>query len=79
MGAVAYGRRVREDRTSVSYTFGIEPGSPDGVLVVPVADPDAWYVDGSDERPAAALRVLGKAVRTFRSTGGWPESVAFQS
>lgn len=79
MGAVAYGRKVREDGASVSYTFGIEPASPEGVLVIPVADPDAWYVEGGEARPVAALRVLGKAVRTFRSSGSWPDVVAFQS
>lgn len=79
MGAVAYGRKVREDDERVSYTFGVGPTSPAGVLVVPVTDPDAWYVEGSSARPVAALRVLGKAVRTFRSTGGWPETVVFQS
>lgn len=79
MGAVAYGRKVREDEASVSYTFGVEPVSPEGVLIIPVTDPDAWYVDGSEARPAAAQRVLGKAVRTFRSSGRWPDAVAFQS
>lgn len=79
MGAVAYGRKVREDDESVSYTFAIEPAAPEGVLVIPVVDPDAWYVDGSDARPTAALRVLGKAVLTFRRSGSWPEVVAFQS
>ncbi|WP_148234418.1 hypothetical protein [Cellulomonas flavigena] len=63
----------------MSYTFGVEPTSPAGVLVIPVAAPDAWYVDGSEARPAAALRVLGKAVRTFRGSGSWPDAVAFQS
>lgn len=79
MGAVAYGRKVHEDDARVSYTFAIEPTRPEGVLVIPVADPDTWYVEGRDDKPKAALRILGKAVLTFRREGSWPDVVAYQS
>lgn len=79
MGAMAYGRKVREDDASVSYTFSGETTEPEGVLVIPLTDPETWYVEGRDHKPLTALRVLGKAAKLHRLSGSWPDTVIFQS
>ncbi|UJP39838.1 hypothetical protein [Cellulomonas palmilytica] len=79
MGGVAYGRKVDESPDEVRYAFGATPELGEGVLVVPVADLDAWCVQGSPERPLSAQWVLVKALRVRRTSGRWPERVAFRS
>lgn len=71
MGFMACGRKVREDERSVAYAFGTSPEDADGgVLVIPVDDVEAWYVDGAaDARPPSARRVAGKAVRLRERCG----------
>ena len=74
MGFMAYGRRVAETADEVRYAFGTSETDPEaGVLVIPVADPDSWFVDGREDRPLAARRVLGKALRLHQQAGEWPE------
>lgn len=80
MGFIAYGRKVAQTRDEVRYAFGISEDDPDaGVLVIPVADPESWFVEGRDGQSMAARRVLGKAVRLWRTTGEWPERASFYS
>lgn len=79
MGAAAYGTRLGQDEVHVRYSFATDPAAPEGVLVIPLADPEGTYAEGHDRLPPAASRVLGKAVRMHRQTGTWPERVAFQA
>lgn len=79
MGAQAWGVRLGLDDVEVRYSYAPELDPPQGVLVIPLADPDASYAEGRDALPHAAQRVLWKALRVHRQTGTWPERVAFQS
>jgi hypothetical protein len=80
MGFMAYGRKVAETADEVRYAFGESEGDPEaGVLVIPVADPESWYVDGREGHPRAAQRVFGKAARLRRQAGEWPEWASFYS
>ena len=81
MGMLVRGRKVRQSATEVAYSFGFEADAPDGVLVIPVDDVAAWYVDGSDAYPSpvAARRVMAKAYRLRCAEGSWPEDVTFAS
>lgn len=74
MGFAAYGRRLDEGPEVVRYAFGIDEHDPEaGVLAIPVADPEQWYVDGRTDRPKSASVVAVKAVRERERTGAWPE------
>ncbi|UZN03864.1 hypothetical protein [Cellulomonas sp. S1-8] len=79
MGAAAYGSRLSQDDVHVRYSFGVDPGVPEGVLVIPLDDPGAVYAEDRDRLPMDAERVFWKALRMHRQTGTWPEHVAFQS
>lgn len=79
MGAIAYGRKLREDAAAVACSFGITPQDPEGVLVIPLHDLDAWYVEGQDRTPFEASRVFAKAVRLRGATGRWPDEAMFFS
>jgi hypothetical protein len=79
MGTMGFGRKVREDGDSVRYEFGVDPAVVEGVLVVPVADVDSWYVQGSDDRPFTAQIVLHKALRLHRRDRAWPVDASFYS
>lgn len=80
MARLVYGQLVEFTDQAVIYQFAEnQDDNWDGTLVIPHADPEAWYVDGIDERPSAASAVALKARRAFDKTGEWPEGVAFQS
>jgi hypothetical protein len=79
MGAIAYGRRLRQDASAVAYTFGLDPDEPDGIVVIPLDDPGSWYVEDAADRPLAAEHVVIKAYRLHRTTGAWPEIASFFS
>lgn len=70
-----WGRKVGETPTTVSYAFGDGPDAVRGVVVIPVDDVDACHLEGGtreDLGPDGAA-VCGKAVRTFRASGAWPQ------
>ncbi len=79
MGTTGYGRRVAEDGRTVRYAFGAGPGKIDGILVIPVDDPDGWFVEGREDRPVVARNVLHKALRSRRRAGEWPRDASFFS
>lgn len=74
MASSAYGRLVSADGEHARYDYGTAPDDPGrGVLVIPVRDPEAWLIEGRDDRPRMAGSVMARAVRGFESTGAWPE------
>ena len=79
MGTTGYGRRVAEDDRAVRYAFGAGPDEIDGILVIPVDDPDGWYVEGREDRPVVARNVLHTALRWRRREGAWPRDASFFS
>ena len=91
MAGMAFARRVGESATEVRYAFGATPAADEGVLVIPVADVDAWRVEGADDesdvrrddrpddRPLSARWALLKVLRMYRKEGRWPERAAFYS
>lgn len=79
MAAMGFGRLVGEDSQSIRYEFGPDPQSIEGVLVIPLRDPEQWFVDGSSSKPVLARNVLQKALRLHRRDGAWPRSASFFS
>ncbi|HYQ74681.1 hypothetical protein [Cellulomonas sp.] len=79
MGTTGYGRRVAEDGGVVRYAFGTGPDAVDGILVIPLDDPDRWYVEGREDRPVLARNVLHAALRSRRREGAWPRDASFFS
>ena len=79
MATMGFGRLIGEDPRAVRYEFGTSPESIEGTLVIPVDDPDSWYVDGSTTKPALARNVLHKALRLHRRDGAWPRNASFFS
>ncbi|GAA3805637.1 hypothetical protein CSO01_04550 [Cellulomonas soli] len=77
MAGAAYGRKIAETMAAVRYTYGREPDTVEGTLVIPTEDPDAWYIEDSDERPMHASWVFIKAYRAWRASGEWPERSSF--
>jgi hypothetical protein len=78
MGFMAFGHKESETADKVRYAFGASADDPEaGVLVIPVADLEAWYVEGRKDRPMSAQRVFGKACRIHRDSGDWPEWASF--
>lgn len=77
MAAIVYGRKLREDAEQVAYSFGRAPDTSEGILVIPVENIDAWYVEGHEGESVSARRILQKAVRLQRRTGSWPEDASF--
>lgn len=76
MAVIVYGRKVREDAAEVAYSYGSAPDAPEGVLVIPVGDVDAWHVEGQEGEPFGARRVFQKALRGHRATGAWPQDAS---
>ncbi|VTR76660.1 hypothetical protein [Cellulomonas hominis] len=79
MATMGFGRLVGENSQTVRYEFGPNPESIEGILVIPLDDPDQWYVDGSDRKPVLARNVLHKALRLQRRDGAWPRNASFFS
>lgn len=80
MGLAVCGDKVVETDREVRYRFGASETDPDaGVLVIPVADPGSWHVEGRIDRPLAAQRVWAKAVRSRRTADAWPDRASFLS
>lgn len=74
MASQAYGRLLSADDGYARYEYGITPEDPlRGVIVIPVRDPEAWCMEGRDDRPRMASSVTARAVREFERTGAWPE------
>ncbi len=74
MASAAYGRLVSADDEHARYDYGMGPDDPRrGVLVIPMWNPEAWFMEGRDDRPRMAGSVVARAVRGFESTGAWPE------
>lgn len=74
MGFMAYGRKVAEAADHVRYAFGVDEDDPEaGVLVIPVGEPDQWFVEGREDRPKSAVVVASKAHRLREETGEWPD------
>jgi hypothetical protein len=80
MAFLAYGRRLSVDATHVRYDYGLTEDDPArGVLVIPVADPEAWFMEGRDDHPRGAARVAGKAALHHERTGEWLENASYFS
>lgn len=74
MASSAYGRLVSADDEFARYDYGIDPEDPlRGIIVIPVHDPESWYMEGRDDHPRMALSVTARAVREFEKSGNWPE------
>ncbi len=77
MAARAFAVRLHADDRQARYDYGIDEQDPGrGVLVIPVDDPDGWFIDGRDDRPRMAGVVTAKAWREFRRSGEWPENAS---
>jgi hypothetical protein len=62
----------------VRYAFGLGEDDPErGVLVIPVADPEGWRVEGRPDRPKSAVAVAVKAHRLYMESGVWPEWASY--
>jgi hypothetical protein len=73
MASQAYGRLVSADDEFARYDYGIDHDDPRrGTVVIPVRDPESWFMAGRDDRPRMALSVVARAVREFERTGAWP-------
>ncbi|WP_431837136.1 hypothetical protein [Cellulomonas sp. Y8] len=79
MGTTGFGRLLSEGADVARYEFGPEPSSVRGVLVIPLDDPEQWYVEGQEERSVLARNVLHKALRLRRRDGVWPRDASFFS
>ncbi len=83
MAGMAFARKVAESGVEVRYAFGATPEADEGVLVIPLADLDAWRVEGSDAGPdgwpVSARWALVKVLRVHREEGRWPGTAAFYS
>lgn len=79
MATMGFGRLVSEDRDAVRYEFGSGPDAIEGTLVIPVSDPEQWYVDGGEQKSVLARNVLHKALRLQRRDGVWPRDASFFS
>lgn len=77
VAGMAFGLKIAESATEVRYGFGETPAADEGVLVIPIDDLDAWYVEGVDHRPLAAEWALVKVLRVHRKEGVWPDRAAF--
>lgn len=79
MAIIVYGRNVRESAAEVAYTFGDDPNEASGVVVIPLDDVEAWYVEGVERgrEPFGAKRVAGKAYAMHSRTGAWPEDGSY--
>ncbi len=74
MASHAYGRLLSADDECARYDYGIDAEDPlRGVVVIPVRDPESWFMEGRDDRPRMAGSVTARAVREFERTGAWPE------
>ncbi|QAY72186.1 hypothetical protein ET445_01360 [Agromyces protaetiae] len=85
MAVLLYGRLLTVDATAARYAYGrdrsvwIEPDRADGIVVIPVAHPEDWYVEGTEQRLKPAAALVHKARKSFRTDGAWPEGVAFNA
>lgn len=80
MARMAHGERLSATKESVTYRFAENPRDKwDGVLVIPVAEPDTAHVEDMTDPPFAARAVFGKAFRHYEVHGDWPESVLYAS
>lgn len=81
MGMLVYGRKVRETATEVAYTFGADPSEPDGVLVIPFSDVDAWHIEDATtgKKPMTAQSIAGRAYLKYAETGAWPDDASMYS
>ncbi|WP_155856096.1 hypothetical protein [Cellulomonas sp. URHD0024] len=77
MAFMAFGRRLSLDSTHVRYDYGLNEADPArGVLVIPIMDPSAWFMEGRDDRPGGAARVAGRAALHHERTGERPENAS---
>ena len=74
MASQAYGRLVQADDEFARYDDGTDPHDPRrGTLVIPVRDPESWFMAGRDDRTRMAMSIAARAVREFERTGARPE------
>ncbi|GAA3805628.1 hypothetical protein [Cellulomonas soli] len=74
MAIVAFGHRLSISTDAVRYEFGLTADDPDrGVVVIPLDDAEAWFVEDRADRPVSAKKVVGRAWLQHERTGEWPE------
>ncbi len=62
MASSAHGRLVSADDKFARHDYGIDPQDPlRGVIVIPVDDPESWFMEGRDDRPRMAVRPGGRS------------------
>lgn len=80
MAAQAFGILLSVDETTARYDYGMREDDPQrGILVIPVSDPNAWYMEGREDRPHWAGTVVSRALYLRQQTGEWPKNASFQS
>lgn len=80
MAARAFGLLLSANVTEARYDYGLTEDDPErGVLVIPVEDPAAWWVEGVNAHPVFAGSVAGKAVTAFQRTGEWPANASIHT
>ena len=80
MAAQAFGVLVSVDEEAARYDCGIEEDDPArGIVVIPIAAPDHWYMEGRDDRPNFARNIVGRALHLRGRSGAWPQNASYQS
>ena len=80
MAAQAFGLLLTVDEVAVRYDCGTREDDPlRGVVVIPIAEPESWYMEGRSDRPRFAKNIVGRALNLRERTGAWPKNASFQS
>ncbi|NCT91841.1 hypothetical protein GXB85_12885 [Cellulomonas sp. APG4] len=80
MAAQAFGVLLSVDETAARYDSGRREEDPErGVLVSPASGPNAWHMEGREDRPHWAGTVVARALYLRTQTGEWPTNASFQS
>ena len=78
--ASAFGLLLSVDEVHARYDYGQAADDPErGVLVIPVSSPEDWWMEGREDRPRVAGRVVWKALKGYRSSGEWPANASYFS
>ncbi|WP_250442929.1 hypothetical protein [Actinotalea sp. C106] len=80
MAAQAFGLLVSVDEGAARYDVGVTEDGPErGIVIIPMADPEAWRMEGREDRPHFAATIVGRALHLRSTTGEWPENASYQS
>jgi len=73
MAFMAYAHQLSKTPEAIRYDYGMTEDDPErGVLVIPLTDPEAWYMEGRTDRPWGAGKVVRRAWVRREQTGEWP-------